>query len=103
VQTGRIPACEVTGPFQGQEQECRFVDVNLVARQTRDIVPQPVGCGWPVGDLMPFGQGANGRCDGIRTVIRHGHGVTEIETKEKQSEGVWLTAYGIREGLQTGL
>ena len=59
MQTRGIYAREVPCPFEGKQQTRRLINIDLIARQARKVIPEPVGRRRPVGDLVPLGQGAN--------------------------------------------
>jgi len=51
----------MASPFEGEQKQFGFVKLNVVAGKPRDVVAQNVGCRLGIGNLMPFGQSANGR------------------------------------------
>ena len=59
MQTRGIYARKVPCPFKGKQQTRRLINLDLIARQARNVMPKPVGRRRPVGDLVPLGQGAN--------------------------------------------
>lgn len=84
MQTRGSYAREVPCPFEGKQQTRRFINLDLIARQTRDVMSKPVGRRRSIGDLVPLGQGAN--CGGgiVEKALLHALSVPEIEMHEKR-------------------